>query len=79
MRPTQERNGSDFRPRAPILIFLTCGIWLIGLGLYFMYLRPPLLPEDLRYIGVTASDVQSAIPGLEGWLQRVFTGRPRRA
>lgn len=26
-----------------------CGLWHIGLGLYFIFLRPPLLPEDLRY------------------------------
>jgi hypothetical protein len=26
-------------------ILMFCGIWLIGLGLYFVFLRPPLLPE----------------------------------
>ena len=53
--------------------FLACGMWLIALGLYFMFLRPPLLPEDLRYIGTSPGEMQSAMPGLERWLHRVFT------
>ena len=27
-----------------------CGVWLVGLGLYFVFLRPALLPEDIRFI-----------------------------
>ena len=63
------------KPRQSIsmFIFVACGIWLIGLGLYFMFLRPPLLPEDLRYMGISPGEIQSAMPGLEGWLHRVFT------
>ena len=45
------------------LLFLTCGIWLIGLGLYFALLRPTLLLEDLRYIGISDAQIQSALPG----------------
>ena len=54
-------------------MFVVCGVWLIGLGLYFMFLRPALLPEDLRYIGVTLREIQSATPGIGDWLHRVFT------
>ena len=61
------------RPSISIFIFIGCGIWLIGLGLYFMFVRPPLLPEDLRYMGINPSEIQSAMPGLERWLHRVFT------
>ena len=61
------------RPSISMFIFVACGIWLIGLGLYFMFLRPSLLPEDLRYVGISPDEIQSAMPGLEGWLQRVFT------
>ena len=50
-----------------------CGIWLIGLGFYFIILRPPLLPEDLRYMDATLSEVRTAAPGLESWLKKVFT------
>jgi hypothetical protein len=59
--------------RWPTLILLICGVWLIGLGLYFMLLRPPLLPEDLRYMGRTLAEVDAAAPELAPWLRRVFT------
>lgn len=49
------------------------GLILIGLGLYFIFLRPPLLPEDLRYMGVSLAQIQSTIPGLQPWLVRVFS------
>lgn len=55
------------------VIFIVCGVWLIGLGLYFMFLRPAFLPEDLRYSGVTLREIQSATPGIADWLRRVFT------
>ena len=63
------------KPNPPIsmFIFIACGIWLIGLGLYFMFLRPALLTEDLRYMGTSAGEIQSAMPGLERWVHRVFT------
>ena len=50
-----------------------CGAWLVGLGLYFIFLRPSLLPEDPRYIGLDLAAIRSAIPGLERWLAKVFT------
>jgi len=61
--------------RAPAfeMIFVVCGLWLIGLGLYFAFSRPALLPEDLRYIGASVQDIQAAAPGIAGWLHRVFT------
>lgn len=34
--------------------------------------RPPLLAEDLRYIGGTLAHLQVALPRLESWLGRVF-------
>ena len=61
------------RPPISMFFFIACGIWLIGLGLYFIFLRPPLLPEDLRYMETSIGDIQSAIPGLERWTNRVFT------
>lgn len=48
------------------------GIILIGLGMYFVFLRPPLLPEDPRYIGASLSVIQDTLPGLALWLQKVF-------
>ena len=51
---------------------LACGVWLIALGLYFIVLRPPLLPEDPRFMGTTLEQLRLAVPGLESWLQKVF-------
>ena len=48
------------------------GIILMGLGLYFIFIRPPLLPEDPRYIGTTLAEIQATMPGLLIWLRRVF-------
>lgn len=50
-----------------------CGVWLVVLGLYFIFLRPPLLPEDTRFMGSSLDRVRASLPGLEGWLRRVFT------
>lgn len=48
------------------------GIILMGLGLYFIFIRPPLLPEDPRFMGMTLAQIQSTMPGLLTWLRRVF-------
>lgn len=48
------------------------GISLLGLGGYFLLLRPPLLPEDARYLGTSLPALQAAVPGLGHWLQKVF-------
>jgi hypothetical protein len=48
------------------------GIFLMGLGLYFVFLRPPLLPEDPRYMGTSLAAIQASVPGLFVWLRRVF-------
>jgi hypothetical protein len=50
-----------------------CGVWLVGLGLYFIVLRPSLLPEDLRFMGTTLAQTRATVPGLEAWLHKVFT------
>lgn len=54
-------------------MLIACGVWLVGLGFYFMVLRPPLLPEDPRFMGTTLVQLRAAAPGLEGWLKKVFT------
>ena len=51
---------------------MACGGWLVALGLYFIALRPPLLPEDARFLGVTLVQIRSALPGVENWLGKVF-------
>ncbi len=48
------------------------GAILVALGLYFVFLRPPLLPEDPRFMGTTLAQVLASMPGLPVWLRRVF-------
>lgn len=45
---------------------------VMGLGLYFVFMRPPLLAEDPRFMGTTLAVLKATQPGLEVWLQRVF-------
>ena len=48
------------------------GAILMMLGLYFVLLRPPLLPEDPRFMGTSLAEIQMSVPGLLIWLRRVF-------
>lgn len=58
--------------RFSVVSFLVCGVYLMGLGLYFALFRPALLPEDPRYIGSSLQQIRSSLPGLERWLSHVF-------
>ena len=49
------------------------GFYQVIAGLYFIFLRPSFLPEDLRASATTLEAVRAAAPGIEGWLQLVFT------
>jgi len=60
------RNNTN-KPYSSTILAL-CGIILIGLGFYFVFLRPPLLPEDPRYMGASLAEIQAAVPGLLDWL-----------
>ncbi|WP_231582257.1 MULTISPECIES: hypothetical protein [Cupriavidus] len=67
---------APLRPQAPrtsMWLVMACGVWLVGLGAYFVFLRPALLPEDPRFIGVTLERLREVAPGLEAWLRVVFT------
>ncbi len=44
----------------------------MGLGLYFVFLRPPLLPEDLRYLNRSFSQIVMVAPAMTAWLRHVF-------
>ncbi len=48
---------------------LALSVLTIGVGIYMAFFRPPLLPEDLRALGVTA---KSLPPSLLAWLSVVF-------
>lgn len=60
-----------FKPYSALAL-ASGGLFLTAMGVYFMLIRPPLLQEDLRYIGTNPEKVNAGIPGLTGWLQKVF-------
>ena len=60
-----------FKPYSATALVLGGGI-LASLGIYFAFLRPSLLPEDLRFMGASLAQVQATIPGLPIWLVQVF-------
>ena len=47
-------------------------IAVMGLGLYFGFLRPPLLPEDLRYLNRSLAQIEMSVPEMTAWLRHVF-------
>ena len=49
-----------------------CGLVLVAIGAYFVAVRPALLAEDERFIGVPGSALSELAPGLERWLDHVF-------
>ena len=53
-------------------LFAVCGLWMVLLGSYFIFLRPALLPEDPRFMGTSLEALRAAVPGLERWLGHVF-------
>lgn len=62
------------RDRWPLssMLLASSGILLVGVGISFLFLRPPLLPEDIRYMSLTPAELQSAEPRLTSWLTHVF-------
>lgn len=55
------------------LLLAACGIWLLALGTYFIFVRPPLLPEDVRFLGGNQQALTAITSRLERWLELVFT------
>lgn len=64
-------NYMNINPYSASLLRLG-GFLHLGMGGYFIFLRPSLLPEDNKYIGSPLPTVQNNIPGLAHWLQKVF-------
>jgi len=53
-------------------ILTGCGVGLVLIGVFFLAARPPLLPEDARFMGSTVEHILDAVPDLSMWLRRVF-------
>ena len=54
------------------ILLAISGAVLALVGVYFLLLRPPLLPEDIRYMGLSDTALASVRPALELWLTQVF-------
>jgi hypothetical protein len=73
MNPEAERMLKAVRkPPLESLLLLLSGVILVGMGIYFIFVRPPLLPEDLRFIGSYQVELQMAYPQMSVWLSFVF-------
>ena len=49
-----------------------CGLYQVIVGVYFIALRPALLPEDIRYLATGVASLHAGLPKLESWLRLVF-------
>jgi hypothetical protein len=64
---------TNTRPWYPsVLLLVVAAIMLMGTGLYFLFLRPALLPEDIRYMGLSATQLEGVRDPLAAWLTQVF-------
>ena len=45
---------------------------IASIGLYFIFLRPSLLPEDVRYMRLSTAELENIGPRLAMWLTHVF-------
>lgn len=54
------------------IVLMIDGVALVTIGLYFVLIRPPFLPEDLRYIGLPTTDLDTFQSALGPWLRQVF-------
>jgi hypothetical protein len=58
--------------RTSSVLLALAGLIVAGIGLYFIALRPPLLPEDIRYMQFSAAEQLAIGPRLATWLAQVF-------
>ena len=64
-------NLGKFWPVSSILM-AAAGLLIAGIGVFFIFLRPPLLIEDIRYIHLSAAELATIGPHLKPWLTQVF-------
>lgn len=70
MSPPLRTQSPPWRPSA--ILLMLAGISVAAIGLYFLAWRPPLLPEDLRFLGMDGANHGSLPPRLPEWLSNVF-------
>lgn len=65
-------DQSDKKWTLSATLLAGAGASLVLVGLYFLFLRPALLPEDVRFMAISAEQMASVGPKLEAWLSLVF-------
>ena len=65
------RTRSKFWPVSSIILAVA-GILVAGIGIFFIFRRPPLLVEDIRYMRLSAAELAAIGPRLGPWLANVF-------
>jgi hypothetical protein len=55
--------------RIAAILVLVVGVLTLGIATYFLFLRPPMLPEDAGFTGIPAGALP---PRLAAWLSIVF-------
>ena len=53
-------------------LLAACGLAVVGVGMFFVAFRPPLLPEDRRYMAAHPESRDAVLPDLGRWLEKVF-------
>ncbi len=59
--------------KTALALLAACGVFQVGKGLWFIVVRPPMLPEDEALTGARLDALTRTAPGLPLWLDRVFT------
>ena len=65
-----ETNPSNKTYSARVLAL--AGLLLAGMGLHFIFIQPPLLPGNLRYMIPPLQNGNDNRPGLANGLQKIF-------
>jgi hypothetical protein len=55
------------------IVLAVAGAALIGVGFYFILLRPPLLPEDVRYMELSTEQLAAVRPA---WRRGLLMSSP---
>lgn len=66
------REGSSSGNPLAAGLLGACAVVQVGIGLYFIFARPPLLPEDLRFLALSPAG-DEGLARLRAWLDLVFT------
>lgn len=59
----------SYSKRPPVIALIVLGLLTIATGVYFMVLRPAVLPEDLRFMSLAPSEVAAPV---RSWIAVVF-------